>query len=178
MTHHVPQWSSYFIPTAKKYDSDSDSPPGLAVAKKKKGGKERLRVTNGGDDTDNSMPGLQSVSNTSDEDMDDDESEFTDEEEEEDDDESDGESGYNTEEEDERRDLLREAMDVAHEADFLDSGVDVPPELDPFRQEDRKGNPFIKLLGSLRGAYPFLLSFTVQISNVFCQVVCSLPVLS
>ncbi|KAF9010573.1 hypothetical protein BDQ17DRAFT_1346459 [Cyathus striatus] len=58
--------------------------------------------------------------------------------------------GYDTEQEDEIRDLLREAMDTAHEADWFESS-NAPAEIDPFLQEDRKGNPFLKLLGSLRG---------------------------
>jgi hypothetical protein len=61
----------------------------------------------------------------------------------------DDEGGYNTEEEDEMREFLREAMDTAHEADWL-SGSNLPKEIDPFRGRSQ-GNPFLKLLGSLRG---------------------------
>jgi hypothetical protein len=92
------------------------------------------------------MPPLQSLSGSDDTEEDDDDEFPLDD----DDDDEDDESGYNTEEEDEIRELLREAMDVAHEADWL-SGSKSPEEVDPFEQEDRKGNPFLKLLGSLRG---------------------------
>jgi hypothetical protein len=145
-----PQWHSYYVPDLKGgSDYDSDDPPGLSpLSKGKKKGSKRLAITNGpANDSDDSMPELQSVSNSSDEvesDYDTDSDDNDDNEEDSDD------SGYDTEQEDEIRDLLREAMDTAHEADWLHS-ANVPSEIDPFLQEDRKGNPFLRLLGSLRG---------------------------
>ena len=60
------------------------------------------------------------------------------------------ESGYDTDEEDMLRDMLREAMDTAMATpDFFDTKNDAP-EFDALAEE-RKGNPFLKLLGSLRG---------------------------
>ena len=114
----------------------------------KKKQKEPLRVTHGDHvPTDSDMPSLQSLSGTDNtEDDDDDDEVHLDEDE---DDVGDDESGYDTEEEDEIREFLREAMDTAHEADWL-SGSNLPKEIDPF-EGDRKGNPFLKLLGSLRG---------------------------
>ncbi|KIM45307.1 hypothetical protein M413DRAFT_441989 [Hebeloma cylindrosporum] len=144
--HYAPQWSSYAMPDISE-ESDSDTAWKKTALVKKSHKKSRLAITNG-DDSDSSMPGLQSVSNTSDDDDDDDDDE--DSEYESDEESDDDQAGYNTEEEDENRDMLREAMDMAHEADWL-SGTDLPPEIDPFLQEDRKGNPFLKLLGSLRG---------------------------
>lgn len=143
-----PQWHSYYIPDLKQsldYDSDNSLGPALFSQGKKKGSKF-LAITNGpGNDSDDSMPELQSVSNSSDEvDSDDDDSEDDNKDEDSDD------SGYDTEQEDEIRDMLREAMDTAHEADWLHS-ANVASEIDPFSQEDRKGNPFLRLLGSLRG---------------------------
>lgn len=91
------------------------------------------------------MPELQSASNSSES-----ESDETGTEGESDDDESDGDSDYDTEQEDEMREMLREAMDMAHEAGWFDLAN--PPEINPLLQEDRKGNPFLKLLGSLRGS--------------------------
>lgn len=61
----------------------------------------------------------------------------------------DAESEYDTEEEFELRGMLREAMDAFHEM----------PEDRPGYQgmgtyaEERKKNPFLKLLGSLRGMF-------------------------
>ena len=103
------------------------------------------------------MPGLQSVSNTDDEDFDDED--FDDDV---DDDYSgkgdnnrvdDPDSWYDAENEDEIREMVDEAKFFAREGDFFDAGNNIPSEIDPFLQlqEDRKGNPFLKLLGSLRG---------------------------
>jgi len=146
----APQWSSYFVPglARGKAEGDKNSGPGSSTKKgNKKKPKEPLRVTNAGHvPTDSDMPALQSLSGTDNTDDDDDDDEFPLDEDEDDDDD---ESGYNTEEEDEIRELLREAMDTAHEADWL-SGSNLPKEIDPF-EDDRKGNPFLKLLGSLRG---------------------------
>lgn len=94
-------------------------------------------------ESDDSMPPLQDVSE-SDESGDEDFS-ATDATE----DESDDESEYDTDEEDDVRDMIREAMETAIEADWF-SGTD-SAQAEAFEQEDKKGNPFLKLLGSLRG---------------------------
>jgi hypothetical protein len=147
--NYAPQWSCYSMPGINE-ESDSDSAWKMTALVKKGDKKSRLAITSGSGDSDSSMPGLQSVSNTSSEDDDEDDedgSEYELDEESEDD-----QAGYNTEEEDDNRDMLREAMDIAHEADWM-AGTDLPPEIDPFLHEDRKGNPFLKLLGSLRGRF-------------------------
>ncbi|CAA7261735.1 unnamed protein product [Cyclocybe aegerita] len=143
--NYAPQWSSYFFPGLAE-ESDNEDMPRLSSNNKSKK-KKPLAITDG-NESHNSMPGLQSVSNTSDSD---DFDEYTDEDDSDEEEEESGSEGYDTEQEDEIRDLLREAMDAAHEADWLDTSNGPPPELDPFQQEDRKGNPFLKLLGSLRG---------------------------
>jgi hypothetical protein len=160
-----PQWHSFYVPDLKEIpEYDSDSPPGLAPLSR--GKKKALLAITHGDDSDNdSMPELQSVSNSSDEVESDEESDSDDDD---DDDDDSDDSGYDTEQEDEMRDMLREAMDTAHEADWLHS-ANVPSEIDPFLQEDRKGNPFLKLLGSLRGVFSFFLSL---LCNMYHQVVC------
>lgn len=136
-----PQWSAHAVIPG---DSDSD---GFRPRAAKGGKKKPLAITAGNDSSDDSMPGLQSVSNTSDDDDDDDSDEYSDYES--------SSDGYNTEEEDEIRELYREAMDVAHEADWFDTS-NAPAGVDPFLQEDREGNPFLKILGSLRGlSYDF-----------------------
>ncbi|KAF8904426.1 hypothetical protein CPB84DRAFT_1727744 [Gymnopilus junonius] len=145
---YAPQWSASRLPDISEDSEDDELFPQRPRGKSGKKPKKRLAITNGDSDSNDSMPGLQSVSNTSDDDNFDttDGDSESEEEESEDDD-----SGYNTEEEDEIRDMLREAMDAAHEADWFDSGTSAPEGIDPFAQEDRKGNPFLKLLGSLRG---------------------------
>ena len=142
--NYAPQWTSYFVPGLVR---DSDKSPNYESKKKgtKKKPKEPLRLANGSHvSTDSDMPPLQSLSGTDDAEDDDDDDFPLDQG---DDDDA---SGYNTEEEDEMRDLVREAMDVAHESDWA-SNSHLPKEIDTFEQEDRKGNPFLKLLGSLRG---------------------------
>lgn len=135
---------------------DEDDPPALAPVSSRNKPSHRLAVTRGDNDDDSadSMPGLQSVSNTSENDDDDDDDDDNDDNDG-DDKNHDGDdyldSGYDTEEEDERREMVKEAIFIAREGDFFDSGNNIPPEIDPFLQEDRKGNPFLKLLGSLRG---------------------------
>lgn len=156
--HRTPQWCSYYMPDLDEdSDSDSDGPPDLSSASRKgdRKGRKLLAITNGtAEDSDGSMPELQSVSNSSEEGSEDSESGSGD------DGEDDDESGYDTEQEDELRDLLREAMDTAVEADFFDSS-NVSPEINPFAEE-RKGNPFLKLLGSLRGVFITLESFWIN----------------
>lgn len=113
----------------------------------KAGGKKRTLAITNGDESDGSMPSLQTVSDSSDEEKE----EVDDDEYEDGDDDSEGsDDEYDEEEEDELRDLLREAMDtVVASSDFYTSNGPAP-EFDALAEE-RKGNPFLKLLGSLRG---------------------------
>lgn len=120
----------------------------------KKPGKKLLAIANGpADDSDGSMPELQSVSDSSASDDDDDESD-DDASNDDDNGEDDSDDGYDTDEEDELREMMREAMNAAMEnPDFFDPKADLK-EFESFNKvaEERKGNPFLKLLGSLRGA--------------------------
>lgn len=104
-----------------------------------------LAITNG-DDTDEGMPDLQDVSDSSDDDFDahddTDEEGFV-----EPDGDLDDESGYDTDQEDEMREMIKEAMNAAVEDDWVND----PTSENQFTQDDSKGNPFLKLLGSLRG---------------------------
>lgn len=120
------------------------------------------------DDSDGSMPGLQSVSNSSDDDDDSDEDSDSDDDldfDDDDDDEESDESEYDEEQEDELRDMLREAMDAAHEADWFHN-TEVPVEIDPL-EDVRKGNPFLKLLGSLRGMHYHVADWSALLT-LFC----------
>jgi hypothetical protein len=134
--------------------------PASKAGKKKD---KRLAITNDADEGSGSMPELQSVSNSSDDDL---ENDSDDDDDDDDDDEGDSDgSDYDEEAEDEIREMLREAMDAAHEADWFESNVS--PELDPFAQEDRKGNPFLKLLGSLRGIFFERYNKNGELSKVY-----------
>ncbi|KAF7321790.1 hypothetical protein MKEN_00700800 [Mycena kentingensis (nom. inval.)] len=126
--NRTPQWHSIYVPGLKIGEN------GKAEPKRK-----TLAITEAGEASDGSMPELQSVSNSSEEEESDDESE-----EEEEDDGAETGSEYDEEHEDDIRDQLRDAMDAAHEGDLFDK--------DEEEEEERgKGNAFLKLLGSLRG---------------------------
>ncbi len=157
------------MPGLRRRESDDKRRLDLAVKKNTKK-KDVLRITNEEHvSTDSDMPVLQSVSNSEDEDDDDDDSDLSEGEDEETD-----ESDYDTDEEDGIREFLREAMDAAHEVDWI-SGGDIPKEIDPFEQENRKTNPFLRLLGSLRGIC-YLSSFVNILILMAEQVACSHPI--
>lgn len=146
-----PQWKPLFIPSA---DFDDDGgPPKLGSAKRRP--LLTLKEHEDGSESDDSMPALQEVSDSDSDDV----SDSEDEDEDTDGDDSD-ESGYDTDEEDELRELLREAMNTAVASPFYTSQQGVPDDEDPLDmdEEDKKGNPFLKLLGSLRGEYCVLMS--------------------
>ena len=134
------------MPGLRKDFDDEDGPPAFAPVSSRRKGLRRLAITSGdGSGSADSMPGLQSVSNTDDDDGDDDES---DDDEDVNCDVDDPDSCYDAENEDEIREMVDEAKFIAR----FDAGDNIPSEIDPFLQEDRKGNPFLKLLGSLRGS--------------------------
>ena len=147
----APSWHAYHIPGAAP-NPDGDEPPplvpysGNGKQANKPGAKKRLAITSGYD-SDGSMPSLQTVSDSSDEvdfsdeDDEDDESEYeTDEE----------DSDFDEEFEDHIRDMVREAMDIAQaDPDFNDPRAQASVFED--MSADKKDNPFLKLLGSLRG---------------------------
>jgi len=153
----TPQWHSVYMPfLAEDSDEDNGGPPGLlplTVKGGKRSGKKRLAITSGAaDDSDDSMPDLQSVSDSSSETSDNDSSNGDDDDESDEGD-NDSDDGYDTDEEDELREMMREAMNAAMEnPDFFDPKAD-PKDFQAFHElaEERKGNPFLKLLGSLRG---------------------------
>lgn len=149
----VPQWHARMDPKVKKQTEagyDSDEPPNLVPFKNKNKsgpGARRAITHDDGNDTDGSMPSLQTVSDSDDEDGD----EFESEEESgvEDDSEA-SDSEYDTDDEDQLREMFREAMDTAAATpDFFDPRA-AASEFDTLAA-DRKGNPFIKMLGNLRG---------------------------
>jgi len=142
-----PKWSSsYFDRLAEGLDEDEEGPDGQPRLFKKK--KKTLALMAPGDeeDSEGSMPPLQSVSNSSE---DDDYSDFDDDEEDDDENFETDESDYDTDEEDEIRELMKEAMDRGHECNMFDSNA--PGDMDPLKEDEKKGNPFLKALGSLRG---------------------------
>ena len=132
---------------------NADEPPALVAYSGngkqvgKSGGKKRLAITSG-DVSDGSMPSLQTVSDSSEDTGSMDESEGGEEfgEDESDDEDSD----FDEEFEDHIRDMVREAMDIAQaDPDFNDPRAQASVFED--MSADKKDNPFLKLLGSLRG---------------------------
>ncbi len=127
------------------------------VSSKKTKAPKRLAIANhaDGDSSHGSMSGLQTVSNTSD-----DESEDVDYDSDSDEEDEDEDSEYDTDQEDEMREMAREAVEAALESEWYTKNAQVDPALDPLKQEDRQqGNPFLKLLGSLRGLYFLIYAF-------------------
>lgn len=168
--HRTPQWLTYYVGAADQdVDSDDDEPVRTVAFKSSKGNKKSggtkkpLAITNGSaEDSDSSMPSLQTVSDSSEDDVDYDDDDSADDED--DDYETDSESTYDTDEEDALRDMLREAMDTALTTpDFFDP-KSTATEFDALAEE-RKSNPFLKLLGSLRGAcLPWVDAYIGQFS--------------
>ncbi|EMD37569.1 hypothetical protein CERSUDRAFT_114203 [Gelatoporia subvermispora B] len=141
----APQWHSYSLTRYGDGDLDSDSE--ATPRRRPPKARKPLALTNGHDHDDgfSSLPDLQEVSNSSDECSDDEDKsdegdeEFSEHE----------ASEYDTDEEDLMRDWAREAMDAVAAVGDLDDD-DAQAEFDALTEE-RKGNPFLKLLGSLRG---------------------------
>lgn len=124
----------------------------------KAGSKKPLAITSGYDSS-GSMPSLQTVSDSSDEDIDfeDDEGDSDEEEESDDDDEE-----YDEEFEDHIREWIRDAMDIAQaDPDFNDprSAANVFEDM----SAEKKDNPFLKLLGSLRGMLSQLSRLSMRV---------------
>lgn len=152
----TPQWSAQYISDLATFAVESEEDdavrslvknkyPRKNVAKKPQ--KKVLAITDGrDDDVDNdSMPELQSVSDSSTE-----TDEYTDSDDYEEVDDEDYESEYESEEEDIYRIMLREAMDAALAIpEFFDPKANVP-DFEAMADE-HKENPFLKLLSSLRG---------------------------
>ena len=150
----TPQWHAFYIPGAgKDAHDDLDGPPSLYNARDKTPKKKRLAISNrpaNEDESDGSMPGLQTASSSG-EDSDVGKDDDSDDDDDDDDEDSDYESEYDEEFEDEMREMRREAMDIAAAIpEFFDPAKPLPDEFKNLKEE-RKGNPFLKLLGSLRG---------------------------
>ncbi|KAF5389386.1 hypothetical protein D9757_004247 [Collybiopsis confluens] len=133
-----PGWHSYGHRTGA---SNGHGPSGTTV--NSNNNKKPLAITNGGE-TDDEIPPLQDVSDSDSEE----EAEWSDS------DSDGGELGDGSEDdesqEDELRALVHEAMKAASAVNWNEP-VEYTPGLDPFTADDRKGNPFLNLLGSLRG---------------------------
>lgn len=156
MKNRKPTWHAYHIEEKKSNakdnsDSEADEPKFKPYASKTK--KKPLAIMNGSDSGDTSMPSLQTVSSTSDDG--DDYSSGEESEDEDEDEHSDADSeAFDEEEEDRMRDFLREAMDIiSADPDYRDPRN----EANEFKEmlDEKKGNPFLKLLGNLRGVNTF-----------------------
>ncbi|THH29850.1 hypothetical protein EUX98_g4322 [Antrodiella citrinella] len=165
LQQRVPQWHAIRANQADDEDDEDDVPPGLAP--KKKASKAPKAITNG-DESDDSMPSLQTVSDSDDEEDDlanDSNGDNNDESD------SDSEEDYDTDDEDQLRDMFREAMDTAIATELFDNADSA--EFDSIT-EDRKGNPFIKLLGALRGRM-FSANPTVKTSDAQARQPSDIP---
>jgi hypothetical protein len=135
MTKPTPQWKAVYVPKDLLDDEDVMKD---AVHR----GPLAIKATAEEDESDDDMPPLQDVSDT--------DSDFNDSDDYEDSSDDDSEeSDYDEEHEDELRELRKEAIDIAE--DWFGRGQDEPEPLDSDTAERQKGNPFLKLLSSLRG---------------------------
>lgn len=134
----TPQFHGYYIPGA---DEESEKVPGAFPSRSSR---QVPLVGTEGSDSDDDMPELQSVSHSSSDDGHDSSCEWGS------DDDHWDEDDWDTEDEEGVNEYIREMMDVGMEhPDFLDPRAPIP-EFDKYAEE-RKDNPFLKLLGSLRG---------------------------
>ena len=134
----TPQFHGYYIPGA---DEEPEKVPGAFPSRPSRPVHPGVRAD---DDSDDDMPDLQSVSHSSTDDDRDSDSEWGSEDDHWD------EDDWDTEDEEGVNEYIREMMDVGLEhPDFLDPRTPIP-EFDKYADE-RKDNPFLKLLGSLRG---------------------------
>lgn len=155
-----PRWAPY-RPKLDFSDSedDNDAVPGLAPVRRRGGNKkDPLQITTGDDESDASMPSLRSISDSS-ADTSEAEEEAEEESEYEDEDEDD-EYEYDSDDEENFKDMLRDAMNTATGIPGIFDPKVPKDELEAL-PEDKKDNPFLKLLGSLRGAY------LIDIINMF-----------
>lgn len=139
LKERTPQFHGYYIPRA---DEESEKVPGAFPSRSVR---QLPGINAAPEGSDDEMPELQSVSESSSE-----EDAGWASERDSDDDHWD-EDDWDTEDEEGMNEYYREMMKVGMEhPDFLDPRVPIP-EFDKY-SEERKGNPFLKLLGSLRGA--------------------------
>lgn len=153
LKYRKPSWHAQAKGGEKK--AEPEEPFGFSrfsgAPKAKNGGQKKpLPIADRGYESDESMPSLMTISDSSeapDDASDDDEYDSDEDSEEESEDED---EYYDEDEEDHLREMLREAMDMAAaDPDFYDPRSDAAY----FKEaaEDKQGNAFIKLLGSLRG---------------------------
>jgi len=134
----TPQFHGYYIPGA---DEEPEKVPGAFPSRSSR---QVPLATPVGDESDDEMPALQSVSHSSSDDDRESGSEWGSGDDHWD------EDDWDTEDEEGVNEYIREMMTVGMEhPDFLDPRAPIP-EFDKYAEE-RKDNPFLKLLGSLRG---------------------------
>lgn len=160
-------------PSAADPGSDDDDTPRdkrVVVGSKAAGNakKKRLQITSGEDgyESNSSMPGLLDVSNSEEDDEEEESEDYSDEDEDEEDDSDDDDEAsdeYNSDEEEEIRHMFREAMNTYNE------NPDIVDDADKYADE-RKKNPFLKLLGSLKGLYPRQYTNFLRQTETLCFV--------
>jgi hypothetical protein len=132
-------------------DDEDEDPSGLPGPKSlvKHAGNKKVSVQDASDDDGyGSMPDLLSASESEDTDDEIDEDTSDSSADEAEDDTSDDESGYNTEEEEELRAYLKQSMEMmTADPEFFENKEESGDKY----AEERKGNPFLNVLKSLRG---------------------------
>lgn len=153
--HRIPHFTVLYVPPEVL---SNEIERGTAEQPRKK----PLAITQNGEedyDSGDSMPGLLEVSDSEDEEVDDDYLSDTDQDDDsdgDDDDEFDEEDAGDSDEEEDLRKQYRQAMNIFAEMPEI---FDLPPDSTDKYAKERKNNPFLNLLGKLRGAvfYPFVV---------------------
>lgn len=151
--HRIPHFTVLYVPPEVL---SNEIERGTAEQPRKK----PLAITQNGEedyDSGDSMPGLLEVSDSEDEEVDDDYLSDTDQDDDsdgDDDDDFDEEDGGDFDEEEDLRKQYRQAMNIFAEMPEI---FDLPPDSTDKYAKERKNNPFLNLLGKLRGAVFILL---------------------
>lgn len=172
--HRIPHFTVLYVPPEVL---SNEIERGTAEQPRKK----PLAITQNGEedyDSGDSMPGLLEVSDSEDEEVDDDYLSDTDQDDDsdgDDDDDFDEEDGGDFDEEEDLRKQYRQAMNIFAEMPEI---FDLPPDSTDKYAKERKNNPFLNLLGKLRGAVFILLCLkrNSRVYFFFAQVECSLRV--
>ncbi|KAI0093110.1 hypothetical protein BDY19DRAFT_989781 [Irpex rosettiformis] len=152
LKYRKPSWHARMKDSEKKTETDGPFTSLMSggMNKAKSGNGKKTYAITDGHESECSMPSLMTISDSSEEMDDRSDSSFDDSDEDEEEESEDEDDHYDEDEEDHLREMLREAMDMAAaDPDFYNPRS----EAAYFKEaaEEKQGNAFIKLLGSLRG---------------------------
>lgn len=161
--HRIPHFTVLYVPPVVLSN-------GIEHGNAEQPRKKPLAITQNGEeeyDSGDSMPGLLEVSDSEDEEVDDEYLTDTDQDDDSDADDDDGfdeEDDGDYEEEEDLRKQYRQAMNIFAEMPEI---FDLPPDSTDKYAKERKNNPFLNLLGKLRGAVFYPSLFEAELNGLF-----------